>query len=258
MPEPQFVIIQRDGPVATLTLNQPEVLNTLSLAMLAELCDALEAAASDPQILAIVLTGGQRVFAAGADIRLMAADTPMDVLRKDTRSYWQRIRQLEKPLIAAVCGVAYGGGCELALSCDLIVASEDARFAQPEIKLGVMPGAGGTQRLARTIGPYRAMEMVLTGDPLSAQDAFAYGLVNRVVPAERCLDAALELARTIALRPPIAVRFARQALRYGFENSLREGMEVERRNYTLLYATQDQKEGMAAFLEKRPPNFTGE
>jgi enoyl-CoA hydratase len=258
MPEPQFVITQRDGPIAILTLNRPEVLNALSLAMLAELCNALEAAASDPQILAIILTGGRRVFAAGADIRLMADDTPMDVLRKDTRSYWQRVRQLEKPLIAAVCGVAYGGGCELAMSCDLIVASEDARFAQPEIKLGVMPGAGGTQRLARTIGPYRAMEMILTGDPLRAQDAFAYGLVNRVVPAERCLDTALELARTIAQRPPVAVRFARQALRYGFENSLREGMEVERRNYTLLYATQDQKEGMAAFLEKRPPNFTGE
>src|SRR5690606_14293650 len=146
-----------------------------------------------------------------------------------TRSYWKRLGRLNKPLIAAVNGYAYGGGCELAMQCDLIVASETARFAQPEIKLGIMPGAGGTQRLARAIGPYRAMELILTGEPLSAQDAYAAGLVNRLVPPERCLEEALALAHLIAQRPPLAVRLAREAVRHGFETSLREGLEVERR-----------------------------
>jgi enoyl-CoA hydratase len=179
------------------------------------------------------------------------------MIRLDTRSYWLRLWGLKKPLIAAVSGYAYGGGCELALACDLIVASETARFAQPEIKLGIMPGAGGTQRLARALGFYRAMEMVLTGEPISGAEAYTCGLVNRVVPIERYLDEALELARLIAERPPVAIRLAREALRLGIETTLRDGLELERRNFLLLFDTYDQQEGMQAFLEKRPPRFLG-
>jgi enoyl-CoA hydratase len=174
----------------------------------------------------------------------------MDIIELDTRSYWERFRRISKPLIAAVNGYAYGGGCELALTCDMIVASETAAFAQPEIKLGIMPGAGGTQRLTRAIGPYRAMELILTGEPLSAREAYASGLVNRLVPAERLLDEARELAQLIASRPPVAVRLAREAVRHGLENTVREGLEVERRNFLLLFDTPEQKQKMAEFLKK--------
>jgi enoyl-CoA hydratase len=258
MEEPGFILIERDVPIAIVTLNRPEVLNALSPTLLSALCDALEALDADPGIRAIILTGDERTFAAGADIGVMAELSSLDVVRANTLSYWQRLRRLNKPLIAAVSGYAFGGGCELAMTCDLIVASETARFAQPEIKLGIMPGAGGTQRLVKAIGPYRAMEMILTGEPLSAQEAYACGLVNRLAPPERCLDEARELARTIAARPPVAVRLAREAVRFGIENTLREGLEIERRNYILLFDTYDQAEGMAAFLEKRPPKFKGE
>jgi enoyl-CoA hydratase len=251
-------MIQRQPPIAVVTLNRPDVLNALSPALLSELCEALEVLNADPQVRAIILTGDERAFAAGADIQAMVDQTPSDVLRANTLGYWKRLRSLDKPLIAAVAGFAFGGGCELALQCDLIVAAENARFAQPEIKLGIMPGAGGTQRLAKAVGPYRAMEMILTGEALSAREAYELGLVNRLVPAERLLDEARQLANQIAARPAIAVRLAREAVRYGVENTLREGLEVERRNFTLLFDTRDQAEGMAAFLEKRPPNFTGE
>lgn len=252
-----LVLREKDGSIAVVTLNRPDVLNALSPATMAALCDALEALDGDPDVRVIILTGNERAFAAGADVRAMASSSPMDVVRGDTRSYWQRIRRVSKPLIAAVSGYAYGGGCELAMSCDLIVASETARFAQPEVKVGIMPGAGGTQRLARAVGPYRAMEMVLTGEPIRAAEAHALGLVNRVVPVERTLEEARTLAETIAARPPVAVRLAREAVRHGVETTLREGLEVERRNFTLLFDTHDQKEGMQAFLEKRPPDFRG-
>jgi enoyl-CoA hydratase len=211
-----------------------------------------------PEVRALIITGSPSVFAAGADIKVMAGYSSLDVIQANTRSYWQRLRGIQKPLIAAVSGYAYGGGCELAMLCDLIIASESARFAQPEIKLGIMPGAGGTQRLARAMGPYRTMEMILTGEPLNAQEAYAFGLVNRVVPVERYLEEARELALVIAQRPPIAVRLAREAVRYGVESTVQAGLEVERRNYIILFDTDDQKEGMAAFLEKRPPHFKGE
>jgi len=253
-----LVLLEKDGPhVGIVTLNRPKVLNALSPDVLEALCQALETLNADPDIRAIILTGNARAFAAGADIQAMVAATPSDILRTNTLKYWQRIQDIEKPLIAAVSGFAFGGGCELAMCCDLIVASETARFGQPEIKVGIMPGAGGTQRLTKAIGPYRAMEMVLTGEPITAQEAFAYGLVNRVVPVERYLDEAKELARTIAARPPIAIRLAREALKYGVETTLRDGMMVERRNFVLLFDTEDQKEGMQAFLEKREPKFIG-
>ena len=257
MNEQQLALVEKDGPVGLVRLNRPEVYNALSPEMLGAICAAFESLNSDPDIRVMIITGNERAFAAGADIKSMAPASPMDIMKIDTLSYWMRIRAIDKPLIAAVSGYVFGGGNELAMHCDLIVASETAKFAHPEIKLGVIPGAGGTQWLVKAIGPYRAMEMVLTGEPISAAEAYQLGLVNRVVPVERYLDAAKELARTIAQRPPVAIRLARQALRHGVENTLREGLEVERRNFTLLFDTADQKEGMSAFLEKRPPQFQG-
>lgn len=258
MSEEAMIRVDRSDPVAVVTLNRPQVLNALSPAMLEGLAGELEVLDREASVRVIVLTGGERVFAAGADLKAMADASPSDILSTDTRAAWGRMSRIGKPVIAAVNGYALGGGCELAMQCDLIVAAENAIFGQPEIKVGIMPGAGGTQRLARAIGPYRAMEMVLTGEPLSARQAFAAGLINRLVPPERTLDEALDLARQIADRPPVAVRLARQALRYGVENTVREGLEVERRNFTLLFDTHDQREGMHAFLEKRPPEFKGE
>lgn len=255
MSEQPLVLVDLQTPIATVRLNRPEKLNALSPEMLRALAETLEAQNADEGVRVIVLYGGERAFAAGADIEAMANAGPVDIYLRNTRALWQRIWAIDKPVIAAVRGVAFGGGCELALGCDLIVAGETARFAQPEIKLGIMPGAGGTQRLARAIGPARAMEMVLTGEPLAAQAALQAGLLNRVVPDERVLAEAQELAAVVAARPAVAVRLARQALRYGHERTLLEGMQLERRNYLLTYDTQDQKEGMAAFLEKRNPKF---
>jgi enoyl-CoA hydratase len=252
-----LVLVEKKDAVAVVRLSRPDKLNALSPEMLAALADAFDALNADAAVGVLVLYGGEKAFAAGADIEAMAKASPVDIYLRNTRALWQRLWAIDKPVIAAVRGVAFGGGCELALGCDLIVAGETARFAQPEIKLGIMPGAGGTQRLARAIGPARAMELVLTGEPISAAEAKAAGLVNRVVPDERVLEEALALAATIAERPAVAVRLARQALRYGVERTVQEGMEIERRNYRLTYDTQDQKEGMAAFLEKRKPKFTG-
>lgn len=256
--ENDLVLVEKEGPLVVITLNRPHVLNAISPALLNTLANALEELDQDPEVRAIVLTGRGRAFAAGADIQAMANSGPKDVLLSGTLPDWQSIRRVNKPLIAAVNGLAYGGGCELAMTCDLIVASETARFAQPEIRLGIMPGAGGTQRLAKAIGPYRAMEYILTGDSFSARQAFEWGLVNRVTPPERCLDEAQELGLKLAAQPPVAMRLAREAVRYGVETNLRDGLEIERRNYTLLFDTADQKEGMAAFLEKRDPEFKGQ
>ena len=253
----QLVLIEKDGPVGVVTLNRPKVLNALSPQMFKAICEALEALDTDPDVRVLILTGNRRAFAAGADIKAMAEASPKDILEANTLSYWQRMRRINKPIIAAVSGYAFGGGCELAMQCDLIVASETAQFGQPEIKIGIMPGAGGTQRLTKAVGPYKAMEMVLTGESISAQEALAYGLANRVVPVERYLDEAKELAHQIAACPPISVRLAREALRHGVETTLRDGLEVERRNFTLLFDTHDQEEGMKAFIEKRKPAFKG-
>lgn len=258
MEDNPYILIDKQAPVALLHLNRPDVLNALSPGMLSEIAKALDDLDRDPEIRVVVISGSERAFAAGADIPTMAKASPMDMLRLNTRQYWERLWAFSKALIAAVRGYAYGGGCELAMACDLIVAADDARFGQPEIKLGVMPGAGGTQRLARALGPYRAMEMILTGEPISGREAYTKGLANRAVPAEQVVTEALELARRIAAQPPIAVRLAREAVRRGVETTLREGIEVERRNFLLLFDTHDQAEGMESFLEKRPPEFTGE
>ncbi|MCG8377515.1 MAG: enoyl-CoA hydratase-related protein [Chlorobiales bacterium] len=254
MPDDILLTDLRDN-VLILTLNRPSKLNALSPDLLKRLAEELEAADADDSVKVVVFYGGEKVFAAGADITAMAQLNPTGVLQSGTRGYWKRIWDFGKPMIAAVRGIAFGGGCELAMSCDLIVASESSQFAQPEIKLGIMPGAGGTQRLAAAIGPYRTMEMVLTGEPISAQEAHDAGLVNRLVPDEKVLEEALALAATIAQRPQVAVRLARQAVRYGVERTLLDGLKMERRNYRMLYDTEDQKEGMAAFLEKRDPQF---
>ncbi len=244
--------------VALLTLDRPDVRNALDFALLAELAAALEALDRTGACHCIVLTGaGDRAFAAGADIRELAGESPISLY--DGRSFetWERIRAIRKPLIAAVRGWALGGGNELAMTCDMIVAGDDAKFGQPEIRLGVIPGAGGTQRLARAVGKARAMELILTGRPMDAHEAEAAGLVTRVVPAGETLPAALELAGQIAAMPPVAVRAAKDAVARAFELPLAAGLEYERRLFFLLFAGEDQREGMAAFVEKRAPRWSG-
>src|SRR5579884_1599398 len=253
----QYILTERDGNVGIVTLNRPKELNALNFQLVNELADALTEFDRDSEIRCMVITGaGDRAFAAGADIKEMSDKSPIDMMLSGFEA-WQRIKQIRKPLIAAVGGYALGGGCELAMNCDMIVASENARFGQPEILIGVIPGAGGTQRLARTIGKYRTMEMVLTGAQISAQEMAAHGLVNRVVPKGEHLTEALKLAKTVAAQAPIAARLAKEAVLAAFETPLAEGLEIERRNFYLLFATEDMREGMRAFIEKRKAAFQG-
>lgn len=251
MAEYPYILVARDERVGIVTLNRPQALNALNFQLVSELAEALEELESDDEIRCIIINGaGEKAFAAGADIKEMADKTPIDMMEGGF-SAWERIRHLRKPLIAAVGGYALGGGCELAMHCDMIVASENARFGQPEILIGVIPGAGGTQRLARTLGKFRTMEIVLTGAPVSAREMQAAGLVNRVVPQGEHLNEALKLAKEVAKRPPIAVRLAKEAVLAAAETSLSEGLELERKNFYLLFATEDMREGMRAFIEKR-------
>jgi enoyl-CoA hydratase len=257
----QLPALGADGPidgVAIVILDRHEVLNALDFALIAKLTDTLESLDRDPSCRAIVITGaGDRAFAAGADIPELAAQTPTSLTVDDHFHRWERIKRVRTPLIAAVRGFALGGGCELAMTCDMIVAGEDAQFGQPEIRLGVMPGAGGTQRLTRAIGKARAMEMILTGRNMGAREAEAHGLVSQVVPSEATVPAALDLAGRIAAMPPVAVQAAKAAVNRAEELSLEAGLEFERRNFYLLFDTEDQAEGMAAFTEKRPPHWQG-
>jgi enoyl-CoA hydratase len=246
-----------DRAVALVTLNRPEVLNALSQALMEQLAAALETCDRDAAVRCIVLWGGPKVFAAGADVREMVDATTADVVKAYRFEQWLRIRRVAKPLIAAVSGYALGGGCELAMLCDIIVASETAQFGQPEIRLGLMPGAGGTQRLTRALGKSRAMEMVLTGRTLGAHDAAAAGLVSHVVPPELCLDEAMRLAAEIARQAPVAVRLAKEAVLQAYETSLEAGLSFERRSFHALFGTEDKREGIRAFLQKRRPDFQG-
>jgi enoyl-CoA hydratase len=250
-----------DGPVegvALITLDRPEVLNALDFETLAQLTEALEAYDDDPDCRCMVITGaGERAFASGADIGEMAEATPVSLGVSNTFARWERIGKIRTPIIAAVRGYALGGGCELAMACDMVVASDDAVFGQPEIKLGVIPGAGGTQRLTRALGKARAMELILTGSNLTAREAEARGLVSRLAAREETLSAALDLAARIAAQPPLAVQAAKEAIDRAFELSLAAGLEFERRNFFLLFASEDQKEGMRAFKEKRSPGWRG-
>jgi enoyl-CoA hydratase len=244
--------------VALVTISRREALNALSFDLLDELATTLERLDGDPDCRAIVLTGaGTRAFAAGADIPELAAQTSVSLTVDGRFASWGRIAAIGTPLIAAVRGFALGGGCELAMICDMIVAGEDAQFGQPEIKLGVMPGAGGTQRLTRAVGKAKAMELILTGRTMSAAEAEASGLVTRVVPAEATLEAALELAARVAAQPPLAVRAAKEAILRAHELSLSAGLEFEQRAFFMLFASEDQTEGMAAFTDKRPAHWTG-
>ena len=242
---------------AVVTLNRPTVLNALNQATMDEVVRALETMERDAQVRCAVITGAGRAFAAGADIKEMAEASASDMLVGYRFQQWERIRKLTIPLVAAVNGIALGGGCELAMLCDMVVAAETAQFGQPEINLGIMPGAGGTQRLTRAIGKARAMEMVLTGRPISARQAEALGLVTKVVPAEAVLDEAIALAREIAAKPPIAVRLAKEAVLKAFDTTVEGGLDYERKAFYLLFATEDRTEGINAFLEKRKPEFRG-
>ena len=246
-----------DG-VALVTIDRPEVLNALDYGTLGELVEALERLDTDERVRAIVITGaGERAFAAGADIKEMADATPVTLSVANNFARWERLKRVRTPLIAAVRGFALGGGCELAMACDMVVAGDDAVFGQPEIKIGIMPGAGGTQRLTRALGKAKAMEMILTGRTISAQEAADRGLVSRVVAREETLNAALALASEIAALPPLAVRAAKEAVNRAYELSLEAGLEFERRNFFMLFASDDQKEGMKAFVEKRKPTWKG-
>jgi enoyl-CoA hydratase len=253
------ILLERyEERVGLVRLNRPKALNALNATLMSELTDALEAFDADRQIGAIVITGSDRAFAAGADIKEMAEASAVDMLLRDRISRFDRIRGIKKPIVAAVSGWCLGGGNELAMSCDMIVASESARFGQPEINIGVIPGAGGTQRLTKAVGKAIAMEMVLNNRTLSADEALHYGLINCVVPVERYLDEALALSLEIAGRAPLAVRLGKEAVNHAFESFLADGLADERRAFYFLFATADQKEGMAAFIKKRSPEWQGE
>ncbi len=253
----ESILTRVEGRVGIVQLNRPKVLNALNREMVFEAVSALEGFDRSADTGCMVLTGGERAFAAGADIKQMAGATPASMLDNPFIGYWDRLRRLTKPVIAAVSGYALGGGCELAMACDMIVASESARFGQPEINLGVIPGAGGTQRMARAVGKFMAMEIVLNGRLLTAEEALHYGLANRVVPVELFLEEAVNLASEIAARAPVAIRLAKEAINAAFETSLQAGLAYERRLFYMLFSTEDQKEGMSAFIEKRSAEWKG-
>jgi enoyl-CoA hydratase len=253
----EFVLVEREEPIAIVTINRPQKLNALNWHVVGEVADALEELDRDDAIRCIVLTGaGDRAFAAGADIGEMSDKSPVEMMGSGFAG-WNRIRHIQKPIIAAVGGFALGGGHELAMHADMIVASEDAKFGQPEIGLGIMPGAGGTQRLARTVGKFRAMEICLTGDQFTAQQMYELGLVNRVTPKGQHLDEAKKLAQKVATRAPVASRLIKDAILTAFEVPLEAGLEYEKRLFALLFSTEDAKEGMSAFVEKRQAEFKG-
>ncbi len=251
------ILLEREGAVAVITLNRPKVLNALNRETMDELVDALETLDRDDDVRCVVLTGGERAFAAGADVNEFLTATPVDMLSGYRFQQWERIRKISKPIVAAVRGFALGGGCELALLCDMLIAGEGARFGQPEINLGIMPGAGGTQRLTRAVGKSRAMELVLTGRHMTASEAAATGLVTRMVPDEVTLEEAKKLAQTIAQKAPAAVRLAKESILKAFDTTLEGGLDYERKAFYLLFATEDKTEGIQAFLNKRAPVFKG-
>lgn len=252
-----LILVETHGRAGVIRINRPKQLNALNGAVMRVLVDAALAFDADAAVGAIVITGDERAFAAGADIKEMASASVVEMLQANRIELWDALRGIKKPLIAAVSGWALGGGCELAMACDMIVASETARFGQPEINIGIIPGAGGTQRLTRAVGKALAMEVILNGRFLDAAEAERFGLVNRVVPVEQYLRTAIELAQQIAERAPLAVRFAKEAVNQAQESALAEGMADERRMFYMLFSTEDQKEGMQAFLDKRPARWQG-
>jgi enoyl-CoA hydratase len=254
----QTIIVERRGRVGIVRLNRPQVLNALNATLRNELLGAVEAFDADADVGCILLTGSEKAFAAGADIKEMADQSYIDIFRADYTADYERLARVRKPIIAAVAGFALGGGCELAMMCDLIIAADNAKFGQPEIKLGVIPGIGGTQRLTRAVGKAKAMDLILTGRMMDAAEAERSGLVARVAPSARLMEEAIKVAETIAAMSQPSLLAAKEAVNRSFETSLAEGVRFERRVFHALFATKDRKEGMAAFIEKRPPRFANE
>jgi enoyl-CoA hydratase len=254
----ETIIVERHGRVGIVRLNRPQALNALNATLRNELLGAVEAFDADADVGCILITGSDKAFAAGADIKEMADKSYIDIFRADYAADYERLTRVRKPVIAAVAGFALGGGCELAMMCDFIIAADNAKFGQPEIKLGIIPGIGGTQRLARAVGKAKAMDLILTGRMMDAAEAERSGLVARVVPAARLMEEALKVAETIAAMSQPSLLAAKEAVNRSFETSLAEGVRFERRVFHALFATKDRKEGMAAFIEKRPPRFTNE
>lgn len=253
----EMILTETRGQVGLITLNRPQVMNALNNQLMHEVMDALDGFDKNDEIGAMVITGNEKVFAAGADIKEMAGKTIQQMMDTDHIAVFGRIRTIRKPVIAAVSGWALGGGCEIAISCDMIIASESATFGQPEINIGVIPGAGGTQRLAYALGKVLAMEMILNDRRLTAQEALQHGLVNRVVPVDAYLDEALKLAEEIASRAPVAVRAAKKMINQAYERTLSDGLAEEKQVFYNLFSTEDQKEGMQAFVGKRKPTWKG-
>src|SRR6187402_3421045 len=252
-----IVTEQYQPGIALIQLNRPKELNALNPQLMGEVRDALAQLDKNDNVKVIIITGNDQAFAAGADIKQMADKSAIDMHIMDQFSTWDQIRKTKKPIIAAVSGFALGGGCEFVMTCDMVIASETAKFGQPEIKIGTMPGAGGTQRLTYALGKARSMELILTGRFLAADEALSRGLVNKVVPVELYLQEALSLAKEIAQMAPVAVQLAKEAINRSFETHLDEGLQVERKNFYITFATEDQKEGMKAFVEKRKANYKG-
>lgn len=255
----EFILVNPnyDKHIALIQLNRPKELNALNLQLMLELKKALQQLDDNDDVRCIIITGNEQAFAAGADIKQMESKNAIDLLKIDQFETWDQIRKTKKPIIAAVSGFALGGGCELVMTCDMVIASETAKFGQPEIKLGIMPGAGGTQRLTKAVGKALAMEMVLTGKFISAEEALSAGLINRVVPTELYLEEAVKMAKEITVQSPIAIHLAKESVLKAFDSGLQEGLYFERKNFYMCFASEDQKEGMKAFVEKRKPVFEG-
>jgi enoyl-CoA hydratase len=249
------IIVETRGAVGLVTLNRPNALNALNSALIAELTQAIDDFEADDKIGCVVLTGSEKAFAAGADIKEMQNKTYMEAFKQDFIGSWDRVARARKPVIAAVSGFALGGGCELAMMCDFIIAADTAKFGQPEINLGVMPGAGGTQRLTRFVGKSKAMDMCLTGRMMDADEANKCGLVSRVVPADKLIEEAIKVANVIAGKSTVIAMMTKESVNRAYETTLAEGIRFERRVFHGMFATDDQKEGMTAFVEKRKPNF---
>lgn len=253
----RYILASVEEKVGLIQLNRPDKLNAISISLMEDLVDCLEWMDKSDTVHCIVLTGSDKAFAAGADIEQMAKSGPIEMLLLDQFARWDRIRKIHKPIVAAVSGYALGGGCELAMTCDMIIASETAKFGQPEVNIGVIPGAGGTQRLTRAVGKAKAMELILTGRMMSAAEALGCGLINKVAPVELYLEEAKNLAREIAAKPTVAVRLAKESIMKAFDTTIEGGLDFERKAFYLLFASADKDEGMKAFLEKRKPKFQG-
>jgi enoyl-CoA hydratase len=257
--ELKTLLFDKEAGVATITLNRPKTLNALDDELIRELAQIVDSIAADPEVRAVIITGGERAFAAGADIAYMSGAGPLEAERfaRDIRTVFDRIYSLDKPVIAAISGLALGGGSELALACDIRIAAQGCKIGQPEINLGIIPGAGGTQRLARVVGPGWAKHLVMTGVPVDAETALKIGLVTAVVPPDQLRSEARKLALALAAKAPLALKAAKRCLNYGLDVDLGSGLSYELQTWAFLYSTQDQKEGMRAFLDKRPPEYQG-